>query len=206
MSQPNAANVVVAVTGAVYVADVGATAPTGANDPLGPEWSHLGYISSDGVTEAHTVSSDALQAWQNSQTVRTLISKYQVNYTFQCMETKRSVLERYYGLDPAKTGVVAGAGGPGLYEPTYASLYPGTPGGMNAYVIEPHGIQHMAMVVDVIDHTTMVIRRYAPRVAFAERGEVKMSVSEAMAYPFDLEALPDPTLGGSVQVFYSRLL
>jgi hypothetical protein len=208
----NSANVVVAVTGAVYVANIGAPAPTNATSALDPVWKNLGYISVDGVTESHTVSSDALAAWQNNR-VRTIISKYQVDYSFECLETKQAVLERFYDFAPE--AALVGAGAPaarttrGPYPETYTANYTGGSGteGFPDHTIR--GIrsdQYMALVIDVVDHTATIIRRYIPKAVLTERGEVKMTQTDALAYPFRLEALPDQGLGGSVRAMYSRVL
>ena len=45
-------NVIVAVTGAVYVAPTGTAAPTASDSTLNVAFVDLGYVSADGITEA----------------------------------------------------------------------------------------------------------------------------------------------------------
>jgi hypothetical protein len=94
----DSANTRVAVTGAVYVADTGAAAPTSAVAAVGGSgYTDLGYLNEDGVTETINRTTDEKKAWQNAATVREDVTdgSYQVSFTM--IETKKEVLELYYG-------------------------------------------------------------------------------------------------------------
>jgi hypothetical protein len=106
-------NVRVAVTGAVYVGPTTATAPTASDSALGLPFVDLGYVSSDGITETIDRSTQQIRAWQNGALVREVVSEatYSVELTF--VETKKDVLELYFGTtivdgvlngDPAQSG------------------------------------------------------------------------------------------------------
>ena len=106
-------NVRVAVTGAVYVAPTGTTAPTASDSALDVAFVDLGYVSADGITECIDKSTTQVRAWQDGSLVREIVSDgtYSLEMTF--IETKETVLELYYGstittgemnLDPRKTG------------------------------------------------------------------------------------------------------
>jgi hypothetical protein len=90
-------NVRVAVTGAVYVGPTTATAPTASDSALGLDFKDLGYVSADGITETIDRSTQQIRAWQNGALVREVVSEatYSVELTF--VETKKEVLELYFG-------------------------------------------------------------------------------------------------------------
>ena len=90
-------NVRVAVSGAVYVAPTGTTAPTTSGSTLDAAFVDLGYVSSDGVTENIDRSTTQIRAWQNGSLVREVTQEgtYSVSMTF--IETNEAVLELYYG-------------------------------------------------------------------------------------------------------------
>lgn len=91
-----AANVLVGATGKVFGAPAGSTAPTNGEDALDDAYVDMGYISVDGVVEAHNPETKDLDVW-GGKTVRTLLTK--TKDTFKCtfMETKEEVLEAYHG-------------------------------------------------------------------------------------------------------------
>ena len=106
-------NVRVAVTGAVYVAPTGTTAPTASGSSLDAAFIDLGYVSSDGITEGIDKSTTQIRSWQDGSLVREIVSEgtYSLDMTF--IETKEAVLELYYGsaittgelgLNPRATG------------------------------------------------------------------------------------------------------
>lgn len=106
-------NVRVAVTGAVYVAPTGTSAPTTSSSALDAAFVDLGYVSADGITENIDRTTNQIRAWQNGSLVREVTSEgtYSVDMTF--IETNEAVLELYYGttnssgefnIDPTSTG------------------------------------------------------------------------------------------------------
>ena len=103
----------VAVSGAVYVAPTGTTAPTGTGIALDAAFVDLGYVSADGIAENIDRTTNQIRAWQNGSLVREVTSEgtYSVELTF--IETSETVLELYYGStitdgelngDPTATG------------------------------------------------------------------------------------------------------
>lgn len=188
-------DIVVAVTGAVYVAPVGSPPPTSATSQLDSVWKDLGYISEDGVTEEHDFENEQLTAWQNSATVRSLITKYGVAYTLTPIETKADVIKTFYG-DSNWIGS-------GTYGSTYSTTYTFTYGTANQtkHTIGEGQPAKRAVVIDVVDGTT-IIRRYAPNVDVLIDGDVEFNATDAIGYPIRFDCRPDTALGGSVQAFY----
>jgi hypothetical protein len=108
----NAENVVVGVTGSVYVGPTTATAPTSSTATL-TGFTDLGYVSSDGVTFTTDKSTTQIRAWQNADLVRESITEGTVTYAFTLLETTESAIEAYFGgtmtagkieVNPVNTG------------------------------------------------------------------------------------------------------
>jgi hypothetical protein len=206
----SAANVVVAVVGAVYVAEYGTPAPSRASDPLGSAWSHLGYISESGVKEEHDMESDQITAWQGSRNVRTTILKYAVKYSLEAVETNRTVMDLVYGTGTPGSGATYSNVYEALYTPTYGeaagavALFAGAEPMSRQIIGSNPDQQYVALIVDVVDGA-QAIRRYCPRAALNASGETVMNGSEAVLYPMEFQAMPDSTLGGSVLAMYNYI-
>jgi Ethanolamine utilization protein EutJ (predicted chaperonin) len=108
----NAGNVVVGVTGSVYVGPTTATAPTSSTATL-TGFTDLGYVSSDGVTFTTDKSTTQIRAWQNADLVRESITEGTVTYAFTLLETTENAIEAYFGgtltdgkieVNPVNTG------------------------------------------------------------------------------------------------------
>lgn len=169
-------NVRVAVSGAVYVAPTGTTAPTDSGSALDAAFVDLGYVSADGITETIDRSTNQIRAWQNGSLVREITSEgtYSVEMTF--IETKEDVLELYYG------GSVTG----GAIE-----IDPASSGGRKSFVI------------DVVDGSA-VERIYIPAGEITSVGERTLASGEAIGYQVTITAYAD-TDSATVTKFFSVL-
>ena len=156
-------NVRVAVSGAVYVAPTGTTAPTTSGSTLDAAFVDLGYVSSDGVTENIDRSTTQIRAWQNGSLVREVTQEgtYSVSMTF--IETNEAVLELYYGT--------ANDAGEFAIDPT-------STGGRKSFV------------VDVVDGDA-VERIYIPAGEITALGERTLASGEAVGYEVTLTAYAD---------------
>lgn len=105
-------NVVVGVTGSVYVGPTTSTAPTSSTSTL-TGFTDLGYVSSDGVTFTTDKSTTQIRAWQNADLVRESITEGTVTYAFTLLETTTDAIEAYFGgtltagkieVNPVNTG------------------------------------------------------------------------------------------------------
>jgi len=92
----SAENVVVGITGKVYVGATSATAPTSSTSEL-TGFTELGYVSADGVEFATDKTTSQIRAWQNADLVREVVTEATVTYTFMLLETNEDVLETYFG-------------------------------------------------------------------------------------------------------------
>jgi hypothetical protein len=156
-------NVRVAVTGSVYVAPTGTTAPTTSSSSLDNNFVDLGYVSADGITENIDRTTSQIRAWQNGSLVREVTSEgtYSVDMTF--IETNEAVLELYYGT--------ADSSGQFNIDPT-------STGGRQSFVI------------DVVDGSN-VERIYIPAGEITSVGTRTLASGEAVGYQVTITAYAD---------------
>jgi len=169
-------NVRVAVSGAVYVAPTGTTAPTTSSSALDAAFVDLGYVSADGITENIDRTTNQIRAWQNGSLVREITSEgtYSVDLTF--IETKEDVLELYYGATNAS----------GQFD-----IDPASSGGRKSFVI------------DVVDGTA-VERVYIPAGEITALGTRTLASGEAVGYQVTITAYAD-TDSATVTKWFSTL-
>lgn len=107
-----AENVVVGITGKVYVGPTTATAPSSSTATL-TGFTDLGYVSADGVTFTTDKSTNQIRAWQNADLVREVVTEGTVTYSFMLLETTEDAVEAYFGgtltggkieVNPTNTG------------------------------------------------------------------------------------------------------
>lgn len=152
-------NVVVGVTGKVYIGATSATAPT-ASDATLTGFTELGYVHSDGVTFTTDKSTSQIRAWQNADLVREVITEATATYTFALLETTEDVVEAYFG-----STMVGGK----------IELNPSSTGGRKSFVI------------DVVDGTK-VIRHYIPSGEILSVKEQTIANGEAISYGLTVTA------------------
>lgn len=169
-------NVRVAVSGSVYVAPTGTTAPTTSSSALDAGFIDLGYVSADGITENIDRTTNQIRAWQNGSLVREVTSEgtYSVELTF--IETSEAVLELYYGTEQA--------GGALDVDPT-------STGGRKSFVI------------DVIDGS-LVERTYIPAGEITSVGQRTLASGEAIGYQVTITAYADAG-STTFKKFFSQL-
>ena len=92
----NADNVVVGITGKVYVGPTTATAPTSSTSVL-TGFTDLGYVSEDGVEFSNDKSTSQIRAWQNADLVREVVTEGTTTYAFTLLETTQDAIELYFG-------------------------------------------------------------------------------------------------------------
>jgi hypothetical protein len=154
-----AENVVVGITGEVYVGPTSTTAPTSATSTL-TGFSSLGYVSADGVEFASDKSTNQIRAWQNADLVREVITEGTVTYTFALLETTEETIELYFG-----SAMVDGK----------IQLNPVNTGGRKSFVI------------DIVDGTK-VIRHYVPAGEVLSVEAQTIQNGEAVSYGVTLTA------------------
>jgi len=176
----NSANVRVAVSGEVLVGLTTATAPTGtAGTTTG--FAGLGYVSEDGVTETRDRSSDTIKAWQNGDTVRTVVTDSTLTYHFTLLETNAATVGLFYGT------TVTSASLEGNF-----LIVPSSTGGRKSFIL------------DVVDGAQL-LRTYIPQGEVTEVGDVVYASGSAIGYEVTITAYPDTTLAASAKTYATAL-
>jgi hypothetical protein len=159
----NSANVRVAVTGAVSVADKGTVLPTDATTALKtPDYTDLGFVSSDGVKVTLDKSTSDVKAWQNSTVVREVITDAKFTIQFKLVETTADTLALYYGSD-VKDGKIN---------------------------IDPaKGSGRHVLVIDVVDGDNLE-RTVAAEAEITATGELTYAGGDAVAYDLTFTCYP----------------
>lgn len=146
-------NVVVGITGKVYVGATSATAPTTSTSTL-TGFTELGYVSADGVEFGTDRSTNQIRAWQNADLVREVVTEGTVTYKFTLLESNQDVIEAYFG---------------GTLTAGKMTLVPTATGGRKSFVI------------DVVDDTK-AIRHYVPSGEILNVEAQKIQNGEAISY------------------------
>lgn len=167
---PDSENVIIAATGGVYVGPLGTTAPTDTAADWDEDFLDLGYLSEDGISEAHEDDVSEVKAWQNGTIVRRQISGSSATYSFTMIETTKTGLELYY---KGSTVVGSHASGHGP-----ASLAVGAPTS-----------DRRAFGFDVLDGDK-IERWVVPIGEVTERGEKTYVSEDAVGYPVTVTAYP----------------
>lgn len=181
----SAANVRVAVTGALYVDSAGsATPPTDAAAAL-TGFDDLGYVSEDGVTLTFPEAGDStpIRAWQNGATVRTVRSTSDElpSLALTLIETKLEVIETVFGVTVTQTA------------------------SDGSFVIDSTATRAaLPIVLDVVDDAE-IIRIYAPAAVVTSIGEIALTSTDAIGYNVTFELDRDSTLGGNAKTFMTAL-
>lgn len=84
--------------GSIFSAPRTATVPTDPFSPLGPEFVSLGYLSEDGITNGVETDSETITAF-GGDTVLTIKTSHQENFTFRPIEKNAAVLAETWGQD-----------------------------------------------------------------------------------------------------------
>lgn len=180
----DAQNVRVAVTGALSVAPIGTTAPTGTASALATHVD-LGYIGEDGVTETQPGAGDVnrIKAWQDGATVRTIrtASEDLPTWSFTLLETKLEVIELYYKTSVTQTAT----------EGSYSIDADAQDEGHD-------------FVLDVVDGAELE-RVHIPRGFVSQVGDKVYANGSPIGYEVTIEGEKDSTLGYNAKVWATSL-
>lgn len=157
----DSSKVEVAVTGAVYLAPLDSTLPTDSATALDEAFKNVGYLGEDGITETPEEDSTEIQAWQNGDIVRTVMTSHKIQYGFTMIETNEVSLEAYYGNYDGGNVQITG-----------------------------DQLPRQCMVIETIDDDK-VRRRVVPVAQVTERGEVSLTNDDATGYEVTVTGYPD---------------
>lgn len=169
----NAANVTAGkpkVTGAVYRAGSGASAPTSADATLGEAFKALGYVSSDGVTNSNKASTQIVRAW-GGDVVDIPVSEHTDTFKLKLIEVMNiDVLKAVHG-----SGNVTGT--------TMASGV-----SVNANASDP---EEGVWVIDQILKGNVAKRIVIPKGKISELDDIVYKDSEVVSYGITITCIPD---------------
>jgi hypothetical protein len=163
----NSANVLVALTGAVYVAPLATALPTTTSAAWNAAFVDLGYLSEDGIVEAHDDQSSEVKAWQNGDTVREMITGSKATYTFTLIETTAAGLALYYK----------------------GSTITGTGAGPATVAVKNPTAERKAFGFDVVDGLN-IVRWTIATGEVSDRGDITYKNDEAVGYELTITAFP----------------
>jgi hypothetical protein len=165
----DATQVRIGISGQLYKAPLGSTAPTDATSVLAAAYTGLGYVHEDGVTENWDDSSENIIAWQNATTVRAVTSESTAMFELTLIQTSAAVLTAFH------RGSTITEPSPGVFRMD----------------VKPTVNDPSAWVFDVLDGTKH-IRIYLGNAEVTERGEVTYSNGgDPIGYPLTITAYPD---------------
>lgn len=159
-----AGNLLVGVTGSIYMAPSGTALPTTVSASLNAAFADLGYISEDGVSTSTSIDTNDIKAWQNGDTVRKIQTGHDFQVNFTMLETNAKSLELYYG--------------------NYTSATNGK--------VEVKGVQGYrgCFVINVIDDEALV-RIVLPDAQVTDKGDVSYVNADPASLPVTLTCYPD---------------
>jgi len=164
----NSAAVRIGITGELYVAPVGSSAPASATSSLDAAFVGLGYVSEDGVTESYDDTVEDIVAWQNATVVRSNTTQSTATLSMTLIETKGAVLELYH------KGSSVEAVGAGQWRLDVKAPQP----------------DERAFVLDVIEGAKHV-RIWVPRGEVRERGQIVYANGGPIGYEVTIVCYPD---------------
>lgn len=144
------------------------TLPTNASDPLDSDFTEIGAISSDGITEATSQDRTDFFIWQNNALARRVPGQFTKTFTFAAAETSEVVLRVNY---PGSTFTQTSEGMSIAEKPPVSDI--------RNWVL--HGI----------DGASRALRLVIPRGEVTERGDVVWSGENVTIYEWTLSCYVD---------------
>ena len=89
-------NVRVGLTGSVYIAPKGTTAPVDLDTAWPAGWVDLGYLSDDGVELTYSTETEDINAWQSLSPVRKVLTGVDMTLGFTAIELKTTTMTLYF--------------------------------------------------------------------------------------------------------------
>ncbi len=157
-----------AIGGAIYIADAGTSLPSDADSALSNDFTGLGYVSEDGLTNDNSPESDDIKAW-GGDTVLTLQTAKNDTFGFTLLEVLNDdVLSAVYGASNVTTS-----------------------GTSIAITANSKELEEAVWVFDMIMRGGKLKRIVVPDGKITEIGTITYADDEAVGYEVTLTAMPD---------------
>ena len=166
MSNLNPDNVKAAITGEVLIGPMSAAAAVTSTSGPRTGLVSLGYLDEDAITITPSRSVDKKKAWQNGDTVRSLVTEADLTIKFVMIETKKETVELYWQTEVTQSGDEGG--------------FDIVPSAKN----DPVGI--VVDLVDGSDLTTYVFER----AELEDRAELKLTNKDLTGHGVTMSASP----------------
>ncbi|MGC4906551.1 hypothetical protein ACLQ2J_12595 [Streptomyces cyaneofuscatus] len=164
----------VGYAGKAYIGAVGAVAPTTLTAVPDPEdWSDLGKVTEDGLTEATNQARSEFKAWGYDSPVRTQLTSKTTTFQLAFMQSSNAQVISLFHSVPTDDMTTTGTG-----DAAYTSFTIG----QNT---QP---DVRALLLDIVDGD-IATRIIVPRVEVTERGNKVYKGSETINYPLTFTAL-----------------
>lgn len=156
---------------AIYLAPVGTTLPTTIDGALAPEFEDVGWLHSDGITEALTGSKTEIRGHQGARVVRTRMETPGTTISFHALESKAQTQSLRYDEKTATTTA-------GVRRTTRSA---------------GQKISARAAVIDIFDADDVTVkeRRVIERLEISPDGDRVFANSDIAGFPFLGEIIGD---------------
>lgn len=156
---------------AIYLAPIGTTLPTGIDSVLDPAFEDVGWLHSDGITEAFTGSKTEIRGHQGARVVRTRMETPGTTISFHALESKAQTK----GLRYVEKDVTTAAG------VRKATRSPG------------QKVSPRAAVVDIFDADDITVKErwVFDRIEIVADGDRVFVNSDIAGFPFLAEVISD---------------
>ncbi len=174
----DATKVRVGYSGAVWIGEVGATAPANTVAvPDADDWSGLGLILDEGLTEGTSQDFNEIYAWGVDAPVRRQRTSKVTTFSCRFIETTPIILSTFYDVPLADMDATAAATGPSAH-PEFISFTEGLSGAPAEF----------ALLIDVVDDDHRY-RFVCPRVQVTERGDINYNKTDPVGFEMTFTAL-----------------
>lgn len=176
---PNANQVVVGANGKVWVAAIGATAPTNAAAAMPAGWTDLGYVTEDGATFTDGKDTTPIAAWQSFYPIRYIVNTRMVTVSFAMRQWNNATVGFALG------GVISSNAGEWTYTPP-----------------APESIDFRQFALEWFD-STKSYRLYVRRGLVTENVETNLVRTDSAVLPITYSAM-DPGAGGAIYSLFTN--
>lgn len=157
----------VGISGSVYVAPTGSTAPADATTALDAAFVDLGAINEDGISLSPSRSIEKIRAWQAAKAVRTVVTEDELSVGFSLMQWNEDSIALAFGGGTFSVANVT--------ETKYVPPAAGT-------------VDERSFVFEWVDGA-ISNRLYVPRGMVSEIGEITVTKTGAVELALTVEVL-----------------
>lgn len=158
------------IGGAIFVAPVGTTLPESTSASLNTAFKNLGYISTDGVTNSNSMSSNDVKAWGGNTVLNTQTDKPDT-FKFKLLEVLNvDVLKTVYGSSNVTENSVSGE---------------------IEITANAEELTEMSWVIDMVLRNGTKKRIVIPSAKVSAIADIVYKDDDAVAYDTTISAVPD---------------